>query len=106
MASQVSDDSSTDEDTRREQQHLYPILKTTEEEREYGTIPGSPQATAAAIAHIRPQTNPTVPRGPPSHAERAQAKRYRRKQPASPMKLTLVPRTEPPPQRSRICVLL
>ena len=64
MAEHISDDSSTDEDTRAENRALYPVLRTTEEEREYGSIPGSPVATAAALAHRTAQTNPTVPRTP------------------------------------------
>ena len=37
----------------------------TSEERQYGTIRGSVQATQAALSHSRAQTNPTVERGPP-----------------------------------------
>ena len=42
-----------------------PRLCTSEEERQYGTIRGSAQATQAALSHSRVQTNPTVERGPP-----------------------------------------
>ena len=42
-----------------------PQLCTSEEERKYGTIRGSAQATQAALSHCRVQTNPTVERGPP-----------------------------------------
>ena len=42
-----------------------PQLCTSEEERQYGMIKGSTQATQAAISHSRVQTNPTVERGPP-----------------------------------------
>ena len=42
-----------------------PQLRTSEEERNYGTIRGSMQATQAALSHSRVQTNPTVERGPP-----------------------------------------
>ena len=38
---------------------------TSKEERKYGTIRGSAQATQAALSHSRVQTNPTVERGPP-----------------------------------------
>ena len=38
---------------------------TSEEERSYGTIRGSAQATQVALSHSRVQTNPTVERGPP-----------------------------------------
>ena len=40
-------------------------LRTLEEERNYGTIRGSTQATQVALSHSRVQTNPTVERGPP-----------------------------------------
>ena len=42
-----------------------PQLHTSEEERNYGMIRGSTQATQAALSHSRVQTNPTVERGPP-----------------------------------------
>ena len=40
-------------------------LCTSEEERIYGMIRGSAQATQAALLHTRAQSNPTVERGPP-----------------------------------------
>ena len=40
-------------------------LRTSEEERQYGTIKGSTQATQAALSHSRVRTNPTIERGPP-----------------------------------------
>ena len=46
-----------------------PQLRTSEEERQYGTIKGSTQATQAALSHSRVQTNPTVERGPPRRPE-------------------------------------
>ena len=42
-----------------------PQLCTSEEERIYGMIRGSAQATQAALLHTRAQSNPTVERGPP-----------------------------------------
>ena len=42
-----------------------PRLRTLEEERNYGMIRGSAQATQAALSHSRAQTNPTIERGPP-----------------------------------------
>ena len=39
-------------------------LCTSEEERNYGMLRGSAQATQAALAHSRDQMNPTVERGP------------------------------------------
>ena len=41
-----------------------PHLRTTQEERLYGTIKGSAQATQAALSHTRAQCNPMVERGP------------------------------------------
>ena len=40
-------------------------LCTSQEERVYGTIKGSTQATQAALSHTTTQCNPTVERGPP-----------------------------------------
>ena len=40
-------------------------LCTSEEERNYGMLKGSTQATQAALSHSRVQMNPTVERGPP-----------------------------------------
>ena len=37
----------------------------SEEERIYGMLGGSAQATQVALLHSRAQTNPTVERGPP-----------------------------------------
>ena len=42
-----------------------PQLHTSEEERQYGMMKGSAQATQAALSHSRVQTNPTIERGPP-----------------------------------------
>ena len=42
-----------------------PRLHTSEEERNYGMIRGSTQATQAALSHSRVQINPTIERGPP-----------------------------------------
>ena len=59
----VSDDSTDDEVPQR--------LKTTEEEKR-GTIPGSAQASAAALAHMHAQANPSVGRGPQKRVVRRQ----------------------------------
>ena len=40
-------------------------LCTSEEERNYGTLKGSTQATQTALSHSKVQTNPTIERGPP-----------------------------------------
>ena len=42
-----------------------PRLHTSEEERNYGKIIGSAQATQVALSHSRVQTNLTIERGPP-----------------------------------------
>ena len=39
---------------------INPKLKTSVEERHYGTIPGSVLATQAALSHSCAQANPTV----------------------------------------------
>ena len=55
---QLSDSDTPDEEAD-------PWLRTSEEERQYGMIKESAQATQAALSHSRVQTNPTVERGPP-----------------------------------------
>ena len=51
-------DSETSEDEVNSQ------ICTPQEERVYGTIKGSTQATQAALSHTTTQCNPTVERGP------------------------------------------
>ena len=58
QSDQLSDSDTPDEEAD-------PGLCTLEEERKYGTIKGSAQATQAALSHSRVQTNPTIERGPP-----------------------------------------
>ena len=53
----------SDSDTSEEEQ-VNPSLRTSEEERHYGTICGSTLATQIALSHPRAQDNPTVERGP------------------------------------------
>ena len=60
---QLSDSDTLDEEP------INPILKTSVEERHYGTIPGVSLATQAALSHSRAQANCTVERGP-SHKVR------------------------------------
>ena len=55
-------DQSSDSDTPDKEAD--PWLYTSEEERQYGMIKGSAQATQAALSHSRVQTKPTVERGP------------------------------------------
>ena len=52
-------------DSESSEDKVNPYLCTSEEERVYGTIKGSAQATQAALSHARAQCNPTVERGPP-----------------------------------------
>ena len=42
-----------------------PRFKTSVEERQYNTVPGSATATCIALSYSRAQVNPTVERGPP-----------------------------------------
>ena len=42
-----------------------PRFKTSVEEREYNTIPGSAAVTQIAISHSRAQANLTIEHGPP-----------------------------------------
>ena len=58
----------SDSDTSDEEQ-INPVLKTSEEERHYRTIPGSPLATQIVLSHSRAQANSTVEREP-SHKVR------------------------------------
>ena len=58
----------SDSDTSEEEQVNH-ILRTSEEERHYGTIHGSALTTQIARSHSRAQVNPTVERGP-SHKVR------------------------------------
>ena len=51
-------------DCKSSEEEVNPHLCTSQEERVYGTIKGSAQATQAALSHTRVQCNPTVERGP------------------------------------------
>ena len=53
-------DSDTSDDTK-----VNPIFKTSVEERQYNTIPGSVTATRITLSHSRVQVNPTVEQGSP-----------------------------------------
>ena len=57
QSDQLSDSDTPDEE-------VDPQLRTSEE-RIYGTIRGSAQATQVALSHTRAQSNQTVERGPP-----------------------------------------
>ena len=50
-------------DSESSEDKVNPHLCTSEEERVYGTIKGSTQATWAVLSHYTMQCNPTVERG-------------------------------------------
>ena len=52
-------------DSESSEDEVNPYLHTSQEERIYGTIKGSIQATQAALSHTRAQCNLMVERGPP-----------------------------------------
>ena len=52
-------------DSKSSEEEVNPHLRTSQEERVYGTIKGSTQATQLVLSHTRVQCNPTVERGPP-----------------------------------------
>ena len=52
-------------DSDSDNNKINPRLKTSTEERQYNTIPGSAIATHIALSYSRVQANPTVERGPP-----------------------------------------
>ena len=52
-------------DSESSEEEVNPHLHTSQEERVYGTIKGSTQATQAALSHTRAQCYLTVERGPP-----------------------------------------
>ena len=51
-------------DSESSEDEVNPRLCTSQEERVYGTIKGSAQATQAALSHTTTQCNPTVEREP------------------------------------------
>ena len=63
LKTKAQSDQLSDSDTPDEEAD--PRLHTSEEERIYGMIRGSAQATQVALSHSRAQTNLTVERGPP-----------------------------------------
>ena len=52
-------------DSESSEDEVNPHLWTSPEERVYGIIKGSAQATQAALSHTTTQCNPMVERGPP-----------------------------------------
>ena len=63
LKTKAQSDQLSDSDTPDEE--VDPQLRTSEEERIYGTIRGSAQATQVALWYTRAQSNPTVERFPP-----------------------------------------
>ena len=53
-------------DSESSEDEVNPHLMTSQEERVYGTIKGSMQATQAALSYTTVQSNPMVERGPPN----------------------------------------
>ena len=51
-------------DSKSSEDKVNPYLRTSQEERVYGTIKGSAQATQAVLSHTRVQSNPMVEREP------------------------------------------
>ena len=52
-------------DSESSEDEVSPYLHTSQEERVYGTIKGSAQATRAVLSHTTAQSNPMMERGPP-----------------------------------------
>ena len=52
-------------DSKSSEDEVNPYLSTSQEERLYGMIKGSAQATQALLSHTRAQSNPMVEKGPP-----------------------------------------
>ena len=52
-------------DSKSSEDEVNPHLHTSQEERVYGKIKESTQATQAALPHTTTQCNPMVERGPP-----------------------------------------
>ena len=51
--------------SKSSEDEVNPHLGTSHEEKVYGTIKGSAQATQAVLSHSTTQCNPMVERGPP-----------------------------------------
>ena len=51
-------------DSESSEDEVNPHLRTSQEERVFGTIKGSTQATQAALSYTTTQCNPMVERGP------------------------------------------
>ena len=64
-AQKIKTDSDYLSDSKSSEDKVNPHLHTSQEERVYGTIKGSAQATQAALSHTNVQCNPMVERGLP-----------------------------------------
>ena len=80
----VQSDQLSNSDTPDEE--VDPQLCTLEEERTYGMIRGSAQATQAALSHTRVQSNLTVERGPPQQPKIKKLSKDRAAEKATQMK--------------------
>ena len=58
-------------DSDSDDNEINPRVKTSIEEKQYNTIPGSAIATHIALSHSRAQANPTVERGTPRQKAKA-----------------------------------
>ena len=88
---QLPDNSSTSEEEEPAPDHL----KTTPEERIFGTIPGSPITTMVALMHSKAQANPIVPT-----SIKTRPKIFKKKKPT----MALVPKSQT--TYSTICTIL
>ena len=61
----VSQSKSLSDSDSSDDNEVNPRFKTSVEERQYNTVPGSALATCIALSYSRVQTNPTIKRGPP-----------------------------------------
>ena len=52
-------------DSKSSEDEVNPHLRTSQEERLYGTVKGSMQVTQATLSHTTTQCNPTIERGLP-----------------------------------------
>ena len=57
-------------DSKSSEDEVNPHLRTSQEERVYGTIKGSMQVTQVMLSHTTTQCNQTVERGPPKQPKR------------------------------------
>ena len=79
----VQSDQLSDSDTPDEE--VDPQLCTSEEERIYGMIRGSTQATQASLSHTRAQSNLTVERSSPQQPRIKKLSKDRAKDKEKPM---------------------